>query len=1072
MSSKPDLVAGEHEVLELWEKTRAFEKLRAKNAGKPPWSFLDGPITANGFMGVHHAWGRTYKDAFQRYFAMTGHDERWQNGFDCQGLWVEVQVERELGFKSKKDIEEFGIEEFIERCKARVWKYSKIQTDQSIRLGMWMDWDNSYYTMSDENNYTIWSFLKKCHTRGLIYKGLDAMPWCPRCGTGISEQERKEGYREVEDEAVYVRFPLEGRAGEYLLVWTTTPWTLAANVAAAVNPRLTYVKVRQGDDIYYLSKTRLDPLISESKSRGKPEVLDELPGAELVGWKYHGPFDELPAEAPAVPVHRVIEWDEVSETTGTGIVHIAPGCGKEDFDLSKQFGLPVISPIDESGIYLPGFGPLSGKSASNVSADIYESLQAKGLFYASERYRHDYPHCWRCGTALLFRAVDEWYIDMKWRDEIKRIVKQIRWIPDYGEDLELDWLTNMGDWMISKKRYWGLALPIFECAECGWFDVIGGREELRDRAVEGWEEFEGDPENPHTPHRPWVDAVKIKCGECGGLASRIPDVGNPWLDAGIVPYSTVRYNTDREYWAKWIPADFVVESFPGQFRNWFYALLTMSTMMENIRPFKTLLGYALVRDEHGEEMHYSRGNSIEFDEAADRIGADVMRWMYCRHTPTVNLNFGYQAGEQLERKVFGTLWNSYLFFCNYAVLDKFDPRSPQIPVEERPEIDRWILSNLQLLTASGNQQFRDYWIAPFVRRAEEFIDDLSNWYIRRNRPRFWDPRGKNEKDKMAAYQTLYEVLVTLCGLLAPVIPFLTERMYQNLVLESASPDEPPAEPSVHLCDYPQANPTLIDQELSFQMRVAQQVSSAARALREEAGQRVRQPLAELRVAPATERERAALERLTHLILDEINVKKLSIVDGLGDLTQLSMRPNFARLGPKLGKKAQAAADAVRGASPAEVRRLQEGETIEVQDAEGESWTIAPGDVFVDVHTRKGWAVTQSADIQIALNVEVSPDLRDEGLARDVVRHIQQLRKERGLNIEDRIEASYETQDADLRRAIERWEEYICGETQCDRLIQGSLGLESKEVALGPFSLSLELRRIPADVSESPTLLKS
>ncbi|HYN98280.1 MAG TPA: class I tRNA ligase family protein, partial [Actinomycetota bacterium] len=556
-------VAGEHEVLEFWESSQAFDKLRAKTAGKPKWSFLDGPITANGFMGVHHAWGRTYKDAFQRYFAMAGHELRWQQGFDCQGLWVEVQVERDLGFKSKRDIEEYGIEEFIQRCKERVWKYSAIQTKQSIRLGMWSDWPNSYFTMSDENNYTIWSFLKRCHERGLIYKDLDAMPWCPRCGTGISEQERKEGYKVVTDTAVYVKFPLrpagagegltaDGSAGstlknrdwpsESLLIWTTTPWTLPANVAAAVNPDLTYAKVKVGDDLVWVSKGSVAKLGKDA------EVVSEASGAGLVGRQYRGPFDEIPAAGKAVEAHRVIAWDEVADTEGTGIVHIATGCGKEDFDLGKTEGLPIVMPIDESGVYFDGFGFLTGRKASEVADDVIANLTGNGLLFNKERYQHDYPHCWRCGTALLFRAVDEWYIDMGWRDEIKANVRKARWIPEYGEDLELDWLGNMGDWMISKKRYWGLALPIFQCDDrgCGWFDVIGGREELKERSVEGWEEFVGDPANPNTPHRPHVDKVKIRCEQCDCTASRILDVGNPWLDAGIVPYSTVGYNTDRD----------------------------------------------------------------------------------------------------------------------------------------------------------------------------------------------------------------------------------------------------------------------------------------------------------------------------------------------------------------------------------------------------------------------------------------------------------------------------------------------------------------------------------------------
>ncbi|MEX0789459.1 MAG: isoleucine--tRNA ligase [Actinomycetota bacterium] len=1044
--SRPGLVAGEHEVLEFWEDSQAFEKLRAKNMGKPRWSFIDGPITANGFMGVHHAWGRTYKDAFQRYFAMAGHELRWQQGFDCQGLWVEVQVERDLGFTSKRDIEEYGIENFIQRCKERVWKYSAIQTKQSIRLGMWSDWENSYFTMSDENNYTIWHFLKKCHERGLVYKGLDAMPWCPRCGTGISEQERKEGYKVVSDRAVFVKFPLRARSNEFLLVWTTTPWTLAANVAAAVNPALTYVKVRQGDEVFYLSKALLKVLASEKKRLGEPEVLEELKGEAMVGWTYDGLFDDLDAAQPAVENHRVIAWDEVSESEGTGIVHIAPGCGKEDFDLGKELGLPVVMPIDESGHYVNGFGFLTGHSALEVAPPIVERLKADGKLYKSEMYSHDYPHCWRCGTALLFRAVDEWYIDMSWRDEIKENVRKIRWIPDYGKDLELDWLNNMGDWMISKKRYWGLALPIFNCDDCGWFDVVGGREELKARTVEGWEEFEGDPENPNTPHRPYIDKVRIRCEKCGGSVSRIKDVGNPWLDAGIVPYSTVRYNSDRTYWAEWVPADFVTESFPGQFRNWFYALLTMSTMMEDIPPFETLLGYALVRDEHGSEMHYSKGNSIEFDVAADKMGADVMRWMYSRHNPTNNLNFGYTLGDQVERKVFSTLWNSYLFFVNYAILDEFDPAAPQVPVAERPDIDRWILSDLQLLVRQAHEAFPNYLFFNFVRKAESFIDQLSNWYIRRNRQRFWDPVGTNEKDKTAAYQTLFEVLTTLTKLLAPIIPFLTERIYANLRREG-DPE------SVHLCDYPQADESLVDGELSYRMNVAQQVASAARSLREQAAQRVRQPLAELRVGAASEDERSALEALSALITDELNVKSLTVQPSLGDLTSYTVKPNFRTLGAKYGSQVQAVAALVREA-PAEVaQQLGEGAPVELGGYE-----VTPEDVSVQTVTAEGWAIGSVGAIQIALDTRLTDELRKEGLARDVVRHIQQLRKDSGLEISDRIGVTYETSDEQVLETIAEWEAYITGEVQADVLVRGELGPQATEVVLETKSLRLTLEK--------------
>ena len=766
----------EREILEFWERERCFETLLEKNKGKPKWSFIDGPITANNPMGVHHAWGRTYKDLFQRYNAMTGHELRYQNGFDCQGLWVEVEVEKELGFKSKRDIESYGIAPFVEKCKERVLKFAGIQTQQSERLGYWMDWNNSYYTMSDENNYTIWQFIKKCHERGYLYHGWDSMPWCPRCGTGISQHEISSEERpEVTHTSPTVRFPLRGRANEYLLAWTTTPWTLTSNVAAAVHPELTYLKVRQGDDIYYLIKERLEAVMS---AQGPYEVLEEIKGEQMVGWTYDGPFDEL--EAQQGVEHRVIPWKEVSTEEGTGIVHIAPGCGKEDFELGKEFGLKPIAPIDESGNFVEGFGPFTGQYASNVAKPIIRSLKEKNLLYRTEEYKHSYPICWRCKTQLLFRLVDEWYINMdELRHQIIEVTKQTQWIPENGQQLEIEWLTNMHDWMISKKRYWGLALPIYRCRECNNFDVIGSREELRERAVSGWEEFEG-----HTPHRPWVDQVKIACSKCQAVTSRILDVGNPWLDAGIVPYSTLRYNTDREYWEKWFPADWISESFPGQFRNWFYAILAMSTVMENRPPFKLMFGYRLMKDEKGAEMHKSKGNAIEFNEAAEREGADAMRWLYATHNPDYDLRFGWHKIREARRE-FLTLWNVYGFYVLYANVNDVTELG-----EPETELDRWAISRLHATTEIVRARLDDYDATRAGHAIAAFVDELSNWYVRRSRPRFWD-------GDPAAFGTLHRCLVGVAHLLAPFCPFVADEIYDNL---------DGSEPSVHLCDFPEVGP--------------------------------------------------------------------------------------------------------------------------------------------------------------------------------------------------------------------------------------------------------------------------
>ncbi|MGH2489238.1 MAG: class I tRNA ligase family protein, partial [Candidatus Limnocylindria bacterium] len=663
-----DVPALEREMAGIWRERRTAERYLVRNQdAERRYSFIDGPITANNPMGVHHAWGRTYKDLFQRYHTMLGERQRYQNGFDCQGLWIEVEVERELGFTNKRDIEAYGIDRFVEQCMARVQRFADRITEQSKRLGYWMDWEHSYFTNSDENNYTIWQFLQRCHERGLLYRGHDVMPWCPRCGTGLSNMEiATEGYRELSHLSLTIRLPLtsQGHEGESLLVWTTTPWTLSSNVAAAVHPELTYELVEGRDgDRWWLSRG--------SRSRVAPSaaVLGEARGADLLGLTYRGPFDELPIQAGVE--HRVVAWDEVTDAEGTGIVHIAPGCGEEDFALAQRDGLAVLDPIDEFGVFREGYGWQTGRfagatpdQADDLASAVADDLEAKGLLVEREVFTHHYPVCWRCGTQLLFRLVDEWFIAMDpLRGEISDVTRQVDWVPEgIGlEERELDWLRNMRDWMISKKRYYGLALPFWVCQACEAWEVVGSKDELRERAVAGWDAFEG-----HTPHRPWIDQVEIECRACGGRARRIADVGNPWLDAGIVAYSTLGWATDPEHWADWFPADFVTESFPGQFRNWFYALLTMSTVLTGRPPTRTLLGHALVRDVHGEEMHKSRGNAIWFDDAAEEIGADVMRWLYSAANPSVNVNFGYGSGAEVVRRFVLPLWNTYSFLVTYA----------------------------------------------------------------------------------------------------------------------------------------------------------------------------------------------------------------------------------------------------------------------------------------------------------------------------------------------------------------------------------------------------------------------
>jgi isoleucyl-tRNA synthetase len=1098
-----DFVQQEHEVLDFWKRTDAFRKLEAKNRGHAKFSFIDGPITANNPMGVHHAWGRTYKDVFQRYKAMCGFDQRWQNGFDCQGLWVEVEVERERGFKTKRDIEAYGLADFVNLCKQRVLEFSAVQTEQSVRLGYWMDWNDpdvlrqlkarmaedpaqvitvqgrngpvtdsveqvvgrlglaelggSYFTFSNENNYNIWTALKKCHSNGWIYKGTDVMPWCARCGTGISQHEIvTEGYQELTHPSIYLRFPLRNRPGEDLLVWTTTPWTLSSNVVAAVHPDLPYVLVQQGERRFWLSRGAADDAL-----RGDYTVLEEKAGAELEGWTYDGPFDELPAQqkSGSVAAHRVILWDEVGETEGTGIVHIAPGCGAEDYELGRKLGLPAIAPLSDGGIFLDGFGWLTGMEVHDTAQPIFDDLARKGLLYRVQDYTHRYPVCWRCQSELVFRLVDEWFIHMgepldkpyeqigeeekatRLRYQIMEAMQDTRWIPDFGFEREMDWLRNMHDWMISKKRYWGLALPIWECNVCGWFDVIGSETELKARAIVGWEEFEG-----HPPHRPYVDAVKIQCGNCGSNVSRVADVGNPWLDAGIVAYSTLQYRTNPSYWRRWFPADLITESFPGQFRNWFYSMLAMSTIMERKAPFCSVQTYATLFAEDGRPMHKSWGNAIEFNDAANTMGVDVMRWMYCAHKSEVNLLFGYQRADETRRRFLIPLWNVYSFFVTYANLDGWTPSSAQQSAlrGQLSELDRWILARLNQAIAQTMEALDNYDPYGATLVLEPLLDDLTNWYVRRSRRRFW--KSEHDADKDAAYATLYHVLLTLCKLLAPMIPFVTEVMYQNL---ARSVDKKACE-SVHHCTWPGADDKVVDQRLLDRMALVMQIATLGRSARSTSGIKLRQPLARARVyvgKEAPDLGGGAVELtagLADLVTDELNVKALEFVDTQADLVEyeIGLLPNV--LGPKHGRrfpllrKAVAAADA-----SALARRFQAGlsATLDLGDG-GPPAELLPEEVEVRVHGREGYAVAEEKGIVVAVDVTLTPELAREGLARDLVRRIQTLRKDADFQLDDRIVTYYEAGN-ELNAVVGEWRDYIQAETL------------SLELAPGP---------VPADVA--------
>jgi isoleucyl-tRNA synthetase len=1079
-----DFVALERQILEFWRESDAFNELRRLRRGSPKWHFLDGPITANNPMGIHHAWGRTYKDVWQRYNAMRGHELRWQNGFDCQGLWVEVNVEKELGLRNKRDIEKIGISEFIIKCKQRVLTYSAALTEQSARLGMWMDWNDpadllrlreelgqdplaetsiqgadgtvsgtveylvgqlgspeiggSYFTFSDENNYAIWAFLKRCWEKGLIYRGTDVMPWCTRCGTGLSQHEiATDGYEELTHESVYVALPLLDQPDAALLIWTTTPWTLPTNTIAAVNPTVRYAEVQQGDRTYYLAAHAVKRVLRDAYT-----VVRYLPGDELVGRTYAGPFDDLPIvrEYGIPDVHSVLAWTEVAEDEGTGIVHISPGSGAEDFVFGKAHDLPILAPLTEDGDFLDGFGWLAGKSVHGIAESIFDHLRLKGVLYRTEPITHRYPVCWRCREELVFRLVDEWYIAMGPRydqpraeltDDQKRaslryqimdVADPIQWVPSFGRERELEWLEQMSDWMISKKRYWGLALPIWTCAQCGNFEVIGSQEELRDRAVEGWAEFDG-----HSPHRPFVDHLKIACTNCGELMTRIPEVGNPWLDAGIVPFSTTSYRTDRSYFDRWFPADFITESFPGQFRNWFYAVLAMSAVLEQRTPYLAVLGYALLVGEDGRPMHKSWGNAIDFDEAVDTIGVDITRWMFCAHPPERNMPFGYSLADQTRRAVLNTLWNVYSFFCSYAHIDEWQP-DPEFSPTAGPALDMWISARLNETIETVTVAMDELSANRATAAIAELIDDLSNWYVRRSRRRFW--QSGDSADKTHALGTLHYVLVTLARLMAPIMPFVTEEMYQNL----ARSTDGSAPASVHHCLWPVPQPLPVNKDLLDDMAFVRSLASLGRNARDQAKINVRRPLAEAVVFGS---DRYVAPELVALLADELNVKDVVFADDPGLVLTYRIKPDLGYWGKRLKERLQDLRSALdttdTGAAAASLLR---GQDVALTLDDGTQVVLTPENSHVSSVPRDDYAVSAlDGNLRVALNTAVTGDLHYEGLAREFVRRVQTLRKELGLRIDDRIRTVW-TAEADLSAAIVRHADYIKSETLSTTLDAG------------------------------------
>jgi isoleucyl-tRNA synthetase len=987
LPDKPDHDALELELLETWEREGTFDRLRELNRGGPRFSFVDGPVTANRYvLGVHTAWGRTLKDVFQRYKALRGFDQRYQNGFDCQGLWIEVGVERELGLNSKREIEDYGLAEFARRCREVVVRSSRALTEGSIRLGQWMDWGNDYFTFSDTNIEYIWRFLRLVHERGRLYKGHRSTEWCPRCGTSLSQHELTQSgvYQERSDPSLFVRFPLLDRPGESIVIWTTTPWTLPANVAAAVKPDAEYGLRESGEWVAVMRYA------DESFAR-------RVRGAELVGLRYRGPFDDL---GPGSEVdHRVIPWDDVSLEEGSGVVHIATGAGQEDFELGRIHDLPVLSPVDESGRFYDSYGWLHGLSTVEAADQIVGWLAEKGVLLEAGTYLHRYPHCWRCDTPLIWRVTDDWMIAV---DELRPTLLEanatVEWTPEYMGKRMDDWLRNMGDWNISRRRYYGLPLPIYECA-CGHVTVVGSKADLAERAVSGLDQLE-------ELRRPWIDEVLIRCEACGETVRRITEVGDVWLDAGIVPFSTLGWENsewirqgyatgaakgltkadlpDHAYWERWFPADWVSEM-REQIRLWFYAQLFMSVTLTGRAPFRKVLGYEKMLDEKGREMHSSWGNTIDAPEAFARMGADVMRWQFCAQPPERNLLFGFGPAHEIQRRLL-TLWNSARFLLDYANVGGWRPDWAALesgPGGELQPLDRWLVSRTNELVRETTEAYEAYLTVDVVRAFESFFEDLSNWYIRRSRRRFWDGDA-------AALATLWYALAQGLRVIAPVMPFLADHLFRRLTAPAEGAPE-----SVHLAGWPEVREP--DSELLAEVAELRRVVELGRQARSSVGVALRQPLRTLVVEGAPLAERHADE-----LAEELRVRAVEF--GPVDASELRVKPHLPVLGPKLGKDL------------ASVRAALEAGDFEELPGGGfrvAGHDLGPEEVLVERRGKEGWAVASSDGVTVALDAHLDDELRDLGRVYNLIHRVNSLRKEMGLELTDRIRLTLPESDASL-----------------------------------------------------------
>jgi isoleucyl-tRNA synthetase len=1002
--SFPELERG---ILERWRSERVFEQqvARRRDAGAPIWSFYEGPPTANGRPGSHHVLARSFKDVYPRYRAMRGHYVPRKAGWDCHGLPVELEVEKELGIAQKSEIEEYGIAEFNEKCRESVFRYVEEWNRLTERIGYWIDLDDPYVTMTRDYMESVWWSLRQIWDQGRLYKAHKVVPYCPRDGTALSSHEVAQGYQDVVDPSVYVRLPVTEtkgalEAGDSLLVWTTTPWTLISHAAVAVGPEIEYVRARIGDEVVIVARPLLERVLGEDA-----EALAQFPGRALEGVRYQAPFDYIPGDAFGPLGHSVLLADFVSTEDGTGLVHTALAFGEDDFRLGEQYGMTLQNPVRADGTFDERVPDFQGRFAFEHNPEIVEALRERGRLFRAEEYEHAYPHCWRCGTPLLYYAKSSWYIrTTDVRDRMLAENETIGWRPDHVKHGRFGkWLEGNVDWALSRERYWGTPLPVWECQSPTCDEVLcaGSVADLTDRGGNVGDDL----------HRPFIDDVVLRCESCGGDMRRIEEVIDTWYDSGAMPFAQFHYPFEgEEEFAQRFPADYICEA-QDQTRGWFYSLLAESTLIFDQTSYRNCVCLGLILDPEGQKMSTSRGNVVDPWEVLETQGADAFRWYYLSsQQPWAGYRFSTATVAESLRQFLLTLWNTYSFLVLYANAEGVGP--DDLPAAPQPDsdIDRWILSRLQGLKATVIERMDDFDCTTAGREIAEFVDQLSNWYVRLGRRRFWD-------GDRAAFATLRHCMVELAKLLAPFTPFVAEEIYGNL---SGGAD------SVHLADYPEPDPALADGELEAGVEAALRAIELGRAARGKAKVKVRQPLPKA-VIVATDSERAEIERLGGLVEAELNVKELEFVSEQGELVSYAVKPNYRSLGPRFGKLMPQVAAAIQALDPQHVADSLRGERQIGINVDGHEHVLEPEDVALEMEAIEGYEVEVEAGRAVALALELDDELLREGRAREIVHAIQNARKAAGLEVSDRISLGLGGDDA-LLEAARAHEEYVTGET--------------------------------------------